>query len=76
MIAAAASGVATRKRERLLEVEVHGVGVVVVVADGEVLPGLEQEVAAALAEHDRAVDARATTTIGPPRILRRWSNSG
>src|SRR3954447_25473377 len=44
--------------EALLEVEVDVVGVVVVVADREVLPGLEQEVPAAQRHHDRAAHAR------------------
>ena len=34
-----------------------GVGVVVVVADGEILAGVEEEVASALADDDGAVDA-------------------
>src|SRR5215207_3173524 len=44
--------------EALLEVEVDEVGVVMVVADREVLAGLEQEVAAAQGHDDRAAHAR------------------
>ncbi len=43
--------------EALLQVEVHCVGVVVLVADREVLAGLEEEVAAAHAEHHGAPQA-------------------
>ena len=49
------------------EVEVDGVGVVAVVADREVLAGLEQEVAAALADDDGALHARAPTRAGRRR---------
>ena len=52
-----------------------GVGVVVVVADREVLAGLEEEVAAAQAEHDRALDARRPDDRAAEDLVR-CSNSG
>ena len=50
--------------EALLEVEVDELGVVVVVADREVLAGLEQEVAAAQGHDDRAAARRAPRRSG------------
>ena len=46
------------ERERGLEVERHPVGVVRRVADGDVLPAVEEEVAAAQREDDRALEPR------------------
>src|SRR4051812_7537183 len=46
------------EREALHQVERDALGVVALVAHREVLARLEQEVAAALAEHDRALHAR------------------
>ena len=43
--------------EALLDVEPHDVGIVVQVPDGEVLPALDLEIAAAQAQHDTALDA-------------------
>jgi hypothetical protein len=43
--------------EALHEIQVDGVGVVAVVADREILTGVEEEVAAALAQDDRAPQA-------------------
>ena len=62
--------------EALLQVEVDGFGVVVVVADREVLAGLEQEVAAAQADDDRAAHAGRPHDRAAARIFLRWSNSG
>ncbi len=53
--------------ERLLDVEVHDVGVVAVVADRQVLAALEQEVAAAQRDDDGAGHARAPTPAGRRR---------
>jgi hypothetical protein len=55
---AAASGVATTKREALLQIEVDRLGVVVAVADRQTLARLEAEVTAAEADHEGAPDAR------------------
>src|SRR6185437_1094447 len=44
--------------EALLQVEANLVGVVVQVSDGEVLAGLEEEVVAAHADHDGALQTR------------------
>ena len=43
--------------EAFLEVEAHGVGVMLAVSDGQVLADVEEEVAAALAQYDGAVQA-------------------
>src|SRR5580692_1644399 len=43
--------------EALLDVEPDDVGVVIEIADGEVLPTIELEVTAAQAEHDATLDA-------------------
>ncbi len=50
-------------------------GVVVAVADRQVLARLEEEVAAAQAEATAPLTPGAQT-IGPSRIFARWSNSG
>src|SRR6202042_3836733 len=44
--------------EALLQIQLHGLGVVPFVADRNVLAGFEHEVAATEADHDRASHAR------------------
>src|ERR1700689_686429 len=43
--------------QALFEVETHDIGIVIEIADGEVLPALDLEVTAAQTEHDPAVAA-------------------
>src|ERR1700677_615982 len=50
-------GLEDPEAEALFEVEPRHVGVVVEISDGQILAGVEDEVAAAQAEHHPAVDA-------------------